>query len=142
MTSVVLDAESPAETDAGRWIDRVCRQFERDWRLNGQRPLIEDLLKDAPSPMRRKLLEELLAVELEIRVAIGDTVRIEDYKRRFLSDEATVERAWSEHLADLGEFAIRGREILPQRFGDYRVVREIGRGGMGIVFEAQQESLE
>lgn len=28
-----------------------------------------------------------------------------------------------------------------RQLGDYRIVREIGRGGMGIVFEAQQESL-
>ena len=29
----------------------------------------------------------------------------------------------------------------PERLGDCRIVREVGRGGMGIVYEAVQESL-
>jgi len=32
-------------------------------------------------------------------------------------------------------------ENMPARIGDYKIVREIGRGGMGIVFEAEQASL-
>ena len=41
------------------------------------------------------------------------------------------------HIALLGD-----QEVPPSQFGDFHIIREIGRGGMGIVYEASQVTLK
>src|SRR5438067_11386552 len=47
----------------------------------------------------------------------------------------------SDGLPTAGRFPLQRPGEHPERIGDYQILREIGRGGMGIVFEAEQVSL-
>src|SRR5262249_59505789 len=65
-----------------RHAEGVCRRFEAAWKA-GQRPRIEDHLREAPEPERRALLRELIEVEVEYRQRAGEAPRAEEYQGRF-----------------------------------------------------------
>ncbi len=62
-----------------------------------------------------------------------------DALRALLPAVLAVEELKARRLALSGRLV--GPSVLGGRLGDFRIVREIGRGGMGIVYEAMQESL-
>jgi hypothetical protein len=55
--------------------------FERAWQAN-QRPAIEDFLHATPQE-REPLLRALVHIDIAYRLRAGDTIRVEEYLRRF-----------------------------------------------------------
>ncbi len=143
---------SDAATDSGRQlghrlqIDRLCRSFERSWGTPRQQS-IEATLASAtasaspPDYSADELLHELVAIEVELRCRQGEQPTLAEYQQRFPNATETVAKAFAEATAD-EPFGMSDTPRLPERFGDFRIVREIGRGGMGVVYEAIQESLQ
>src|SRR5262249_35981418 len=96
---------------------------------------------------------EKLAEEFAERYRRGERPSLSEYTDRYpeLADQvrdlfpALVEM---EQFGSLGDPptgphmpAVPSGSSLPRQLGDYRILREVGRGGMGVVYEAVQESL-
>jgi serine/threonine protein kinase len=119
-------------------VHRLCCDFEREWRI-GQRPVIESYLAQADETTRQHLLVSLLASELEIRIDRGELPERDEYQRRFSEYGAAVQRAFDD-LPPASEMPVAG-PASHFRIAHYRILSEIDRGGMGVVYRAVDERL-
>ncbi|WP_422927948.1 protein kinase domain-containing protein [Singulisphaera sp. PoT] len=102
------------DLDSGRDpLDELAEEFAARYR-RGERPSLAEYVQRYPE------------LADEIREIFPALVMLEDVRPGTLSGGG--DRCPSDQLPFL-------------RLGEYRIVREIGRGGMGVVYEAEQESL-
>lgn len=121
-------------------IDALCERFDQEL-LSGSDPRIEHFLALAPDSDRSELLSELLAIELEYLARRGYRPRPEEYLSRFPQCESAISSVFAEQatlrISDepTGSIPADLIPILP----NYRLIEVIGRGGMGVVWMAEQE---
>lgn len=85
---------------------------------------------DTPPPQRAALLAS--CADLDVREEVEALLAYATDSRAFLAprEERLPTTMWLEGVI----------ESVPSRIGEYDVVRMIGKGGMGNVYEAQQET--
>jgi serine/threonine protein kinase len=102
----------------------------------------------ATDPQRWQRLEELFEAALDLPPDLqsafveretADDSELRRELRALLDHDSAAAGRIGGAIADVVQSAAPGVDWTGQHFGPYRIVREIGRGGMGIVFEAVRD---
>ena len=119
-------------------LESLCDGFEAAWR-RGERPRVEEAIAGLDPAERREFLRELHVLELAYRGRLGERPTLAEYRDRFPDDVGLVADAFGA-ATTAGGPAAPPRGHLPAVAG-FEVLGELGRGGMGIVYQARSVRL-
>ena len=135
-------------------ISQICRDFRKQI-SQGKPARIEKYLSGISEDGRETLFSNLLEIEINFRQRKGDHPTTDEYLKRFPQFAKQVRRAFFEPtMASVDSDGSVDEATRPLKdatsestltfqipnancMGDYELVREVGRGGMGVVYEAR-----
>ena len=131
------------EIELQRKLDALCNEYEDNWSANAP-PSFSDYLNRIDDEYRDALLLSLLEVEVDLRISDGQSIDPQQYAR---FGDAAVAHA-IKLLSNKDETALPNRadssllspdSMTPKQIGPYKLLQQIGEGGMGSVWMAEQE---
>jgi serine/threonine protein kinase len=124
--------ETPNHLSVGTRLEQACDAFEAEWKT-GQRPQIEDYLNAVPQSDQWTFLRELLLLDLDYRNRVeDDEVTHQEYEQRFPDFADLISHVFNKP---------RGGAPTLKRVRDYKLLKKIGEGGMGVVYKARHMRL-
>lgn len=126
-------------------LDRICNEFEQSLR-DGEDSSVSEYLDQVGADYQIELLQELLAVESEVLPPHQFEQRLENHRIQ-LAQFKSVFDEFESKTRNGDDFTVVRKQPSnqpsnqpSQRIGPYKLLQQIGEGGMGTVWMAQQDA--